>query len=125
MNSTEDISLAQHCSGKVRILMANEPRAYRESIAEVLRTLRPDLEVTSVQPDVLEESVALHTPRVVICSEVVPIVREKVPVWVELYPGHSSKSIVSIEGRRTEIEDIQLPDLLSIVDRAQNLAQPG
>ncbi|MGB3635236.1 MAG: hypothetical protein WA982_14435 [Rubrobacteraceae bacterium] len=103
--------------------MANEPRAYRESISEALCALRPDVGVTSVQPGVLEKSVALHAPHVVVCSEVVPIVRETVPIWIELYPGHSSKSIVSIEGRRTEIEDIQLPELLSIVDRAYELAQ--
>lgn len=105
--------------------MANEPRAYRESISEALCALRPDLEVTSVQSQLLEESVALHTPHVVVCSRISSAVCEMVPIWVELYPGHSSKSIVCIDGERTEIEDMQLPELLSIVDQAHKLAQPG
>lgn len=125
MNSTKNIPLAQHCRGEVRVLMANEPRAYRESISEALCALCPGVGVTSVQPDALEKSVTLHVPHVVVCSEIVPIVRRTVPIWVELYPEHSSKSIVSIEGQLTEVEDIQLPDLLSIVDRARDLAQLG
>ena len=105
------------------MITANEPRAYRESISEVLGELRPNLEVTSVRPETLEESVILHKPHVVICSEVTSVVRDMVPIWVELYPEHSSKSVVSIERQRTEVEDMQLSDLLSIVDRAQELTQ--
>ena len=56
--------------------------------------------------------------RMVICSEATDTVRSEVPVWVELYPGHGSRSLVSIEGRYEEYEDIQLPDLLAILDRA-------
>ena len=125
MRSTEIFSLAQHCSGEVRVLMANEPRAYRESISETLCALYPDIGVTSVQPDALESSVMRDAPHMVICSEAIPIVRDTVPVWVELYPGHSSKSIVSIEGGSTEIEDIQLTDLFDIVDQARDLAKSG
>lgn len=122
MNSTENSASLQHCSGRVRVLMANEPRSYRESISEVLCAMRPDVGVTSVQSDILERSVERQEPHVVVCSEVVPIVLNTVPIWVELYPGHESKSIVSIQGERTEVEDIQLPDLLSIIDRAHELA---
>ena len=114
-----------HCVGNLRVLIANEPRAYRDTISEVLCELRPDLGIASIQPEHLEEAVSLHEPHVVICSKVLQIVRDAVPIWVELYPGHSSKSNVSIEGHCTEIEGIQLSELLSIVDRAHELAQPG
>ncbi|MBD0253059.1 MAG: hypothetical protein ICV31_01005, partial [Rubrobacter sp.] len=36
--------------GRPRVLMANEPRAYREGIAAVIGQLRPGVEVETVEP---------------------------------------------------------------------------
>ncbi len=105
------------------ILLANEPRAYRESIAQVLQQLRPGVEVITAEPEELEARILGLAPEMVICSEVTGVVRERVPVWVELYPDYGSRSVVSIEGRCTTIEEIQLSDLLSILDRAERRAQ--
>ncbi len=110
---------------KVLILLANEPRAYRESIAAVFRQLRSNVEVITAEPEELEARILELAPNMVICSEATSVVRERVSVWVELYPGYGSSSVVGIEGRRTTIEEIQLSDLLSIVDRAERIAQQG
>ena len=107
------------------ILLANEPRAYRESIAAVFRQLRPNVEVITAEPEELEARILELAPNMVVYSEATSVVRERVSVWVELYPGYGSSSAVCIEGRRTTIEEIQLSDLLSIVDRAERLAQQG
>ena len=105
------------------VLLTNEPRAYRESIAEVFRQLRPNVEVLTAEPEELEARILRLAPAMVICSEATGLVRERVPFWVELYPGYGSRSVVGIEGRCTTIEQIQLSDLLSVVDRAERPSQ--
>ena len=108
---------------KVLVLLANEPRAYRESIAQVFRQLRPNVELMTAEPDELEELVLLLAPEMVIFSEATGVVRERVPVWVELFPGYGPKFVVGVGEERSTIEEIQLSDLLSVVDRAERLAQ--
>ena len=104
--------------GGLRVLLANEPRSYRESIAAVFRQLRPGLRVEVVEPEALGSTVDRFMPHVAICSRTTDEVRKKVPVWVELYPGHGSRSVVCEGGKRTEFAEIELEDLLSVVDRA-------
>lgn len=101
----------------LHVLMANEPRAYRESIAEVIRELRPGVEVATVEPERLEDSVTRLSPDMVVCNRATGAVRESVPVWVELYPDYAPFSVVSVQGVRSKLDEIQLPDILSIVDR--------
>ena len=79
----------------LRVLLANEPRSYRESIAAVFRQLRPGLQVKVVEPEALESSVTRFDPDVAICSRVTGAVMERVPVWVELYPEHAAHSVAS------------------------------
>ena len=107
-------------SGGTVVLLANEPRAYRESIAQVFAQLRPHLEVLTLEPGDLEESVLRYDPEVVVCSEATGVVREHVPFWIELYPGYGSRSVISSKGARSTIEEIQLSDLLSVVDSASS-----
>ena len=102
----------------LRVLLANEPRSYRESIAAVFRQLRPELLVRVVDPEALDGNVVSFDPHVAICSRATDLVRERVPVWVELYPAHAAHSVVSEGGRITEFAEIQLQDLLGILDRA-------
>jgi hypothetical protein len=115
------------CAGELRprkalVLLANEPRAYRESIAQVFRQLRPNVEVMTAEPEELEECVLRLAPEMVVFSEATGLVRERVPVWVELYPEYGQRSVVGVGEERSTIEEIQLSDLLSVVDRAERLA---
>ena len=109
--------------GRPRVLMANEPRAYREGIAAVISQLRPAVEVEIVEPDALDDSIKRYVPDMVICSKATETLKGRVRVWVELYPENGAISVASIGGRRTEYTEIQLPDLLSIVDKAEELAK--
>jgi hypothetical protein len=98
--------------------MANEPRAYREGIAAVIAQLRPEVEITTVEPNALDASISRFSPDMVICSKATDALKGRVRVWVELYPDNAAWSVASIGGRRMEYAEIQLPDLLSIVDKA-------
>ena len=110
---------------RVLVLLTNEPRAYRESIAQVFRQLRPNVEVVTAEPDELEDRVSSLAPQMVIFSEATGLVRERVPIWVELYPGYGPRSMIGVGEERSTIEEIQLSDLLSALDRAEHLAQQG
>ncbi len=101
--------------------MANQPRAYREVIAEAVRDLRPEVEVKIVEPDSLESEISAFVPDLVICDEAGEAVREHVKVWVELYPNFSPLSVTSVGGRVSTIEGIQLADILDIIDRTEEL----
>jgi hypothetical protein len=108
--------------GRPRVLMANEPRAYREGIAAVISQLRPEAEIVIVEPSALDTSIERFSPDMVICSKATDALKGGVRVWVELYPENAAYSVASIGGRRMEYNEIQLPDLLSIVDKAEELA---
>ena len=107
---------------RARVLMANEPRAYREGIAAVISQLRPAVEVETVEPNALDDSIERYVPDMVICSKATETLKGRVRVWVELYPENGAVSVANVGGRRTEYTEIQLPDLLSIVDKAEELA---
>jgi hypothetical protein len=118
------------CAGELRprkalVLLANEPRAYRESIAHVFRQLRPNVEVMTAEPEELEDCVLRLAPEMVVFSEATGLVRERVPVWVQLYPEYGPRSVVSVRGERSTIEEIQLSDLLSIVDETVKNGSSG
>jgi len=53
----------------------------------------------------------------VIFSEAAGVVRELVVVWVELYSGYVLESVIGVGGERSTIEEVQLSDLLSVIDR--------
>ncbi len=53
----------------VRVLVANEPRSYREAIAGVIRVVcGPFLEVLEAEPEGLDAAVLGVRPHLVICS---------------------------------------------------------
>ena len=108
--------------GRRVVLVANNPRSYREAISTVLQELCADCEVTAVEPEALDLQVDRTSPEVVICNRATFFVKEKVFAWVELYPDGEQLAVISIGGRRSTIPEIQLNDLLSFVDRSVNRA---
>ena len=108
-----------------RVLVANELRSYREAIARVMRSLRPDVEVSESEPDELDREVSRLRPGFVVCSRATDLVRSAVPVWVELYPGCESHSVISVGGQRRVVEEIQLSDLLEVLGPVTGGSSPN
>ncbi len=102
-----------------RVLMANELASYRQTLAFVLSELRPDVEVIEADSASLNQQVLRMSPDLVICSRVTSLVRERVPNWVELYPECHTVSTFCIGGERSTLDDVQLSDLLSLIDRME------
>lgn len=102
-----------------RVLMANELTSYRQTIALVLRELRPEVEVIETDSGTLNQQVLRMSPDLVICSRVTSLVKDRVPNWVELYPECRPLSTFCIGGESTTVDDVQLSDLLSLIDRME------
>ena len=100
----------------MRVLVANQPRSYREAIARVLVQARPHLETITCDPALLAESVRLLAPDLVVCSAVDEELAERAGSWVELYPEGRALARISIHGRLSQVEDPDLAGMLSVVD---------
>ncbi len=106
---------------RIRILVANEPRTYRQVISCVLGNLKPDAEVIATEPEDLDREILRFTPHLVVCSQATPAVRSNVPAWVELYPNGASGAVIGLAGEHTMVADVQFDTLLSTVDRVELL----
>lgn len=113
-----------HMNG-ARILVACGLASYRQAFAEAFRNLRPEAEVFEAERENLDEAVDRLDPDLVVCDRVTTGVEIKTPYWVELYAGYEDRSVVSIRGERSIIEQIQLADLISIIDRTAELRPPA
>ena len=107
----------------MRILLANEPRAYREVIAAAFRQLRPQHDVIVVAPDDLDAEVVRLDPQLVLCSRLTPSVQIRPIAWVLLYPVGETQSVICMDGQQTTVPDLEFNRLLEIVDRTEELAQ--
>ena len=100
-------------------MLANEPRAYREVISAAFKTLRPDMEVFTVEPEDLDREFLCLAPQIVICTKLTGLVNREALAWIELYPEGASRAVVSLAGDRTTYPDMDLDTLLSILDGAE------
>ena len=100
------------------ILIANQLASYRESIAMVFRLSLPDLDVYEAESADLNREVVRLRPELVICSRVTPLVEERVPNWIELYPDCEKDSTFHVAGERSTTEQVELSDLLAVVDQS-------
>jgi hypothetical protein len=103
---------------KGTVLIANDPRAYRETIAVAIGMLCPDLRVIVVDPENVDEFVTEYAPQVVLCSRLTPLVETQVPTWAVLYPDGSENALVHIDGRRTRVQNIELNGIVRLVGEA-------
>lgn len=103
------------------VLVANEFASYRQSVAAVLRDAIPNLAVFEVESKNLNREVLRLRPDLVICSRVTPLVRERAPNWVELYPERATSSTFFVAGEHCAKESVELADLVRAID----LVRPG
>lgn len=105
----------------VRVLIANEPRTYREAFAEALRFIRPGAEIVEAQAEDLDREVERFRPDVVLCSTVSPTVQNMVENWVLLYPENEPLVMISTAGELSTVSDVDLDDIIALVDRSADL----
>ncbi len=109
--------------GKICVLLANEPRVYREAMATAFRQLRPRVELIVAEPDELDEQIRDLNPHLVLSSQAARSLEDHPLSHVLLYPEGESKALVSIDGQQTTIVNVELEDLLLVIDRVQNVVK--
>ncbi len=107
------------------IILANEPRAYRDAIAGALRCLHPGLAIAALEPAELLPRLRCARPALVIYSEVDPAVELGAPASVQLYPGGAGHAVIDLAGQRTTVADFALDDLLALIGRLLSPAPAG
>ena len=105
------------------IVVANEPRAYREAFAAVLQELRPRIEVICIEPDDLDGTVSHGRPRLVLCSRLTEAVERCSDAWILLYPDRENRAVISVAGRRAVVPNVEFSQLLSVIDALEPPAQ--
>lgn len=111
--------------GKICVLVAVEPRFYREVFASTFRALHPNTEVITAEPDDLDREILHLRPYLVVCSQLTEVVQTRLLSWVLFYPDGDPTVTISIDGRSETRADVQLSDLLSLIDRTELLAGPA
>ena len=111
----------------MRLVVAIEPRSYRQVIGEAIRALRPHVEVTVLEPGMLGAGVRRLEPELVFADQPDTFGPEGGPTgrpaWVEFRPYEEPPARVCLAGRRWELEAVELSDLLSIVDQTEELTR--
>jgi hypothetical protein len=104
---------------KMRILVANEPRSYRETFARVFQALRPHVEAIAVDPDALDREALRLRPDLVVCERVTPTVETVARCWMELRV--EGERLVSASKPRMPSGggEVDLAYLLSFIDRSE------
>lgn len=103
--------------GRLLVLVANDPGAYRDAISKALRMMRPDVEVLDVPPGDLDREYARLQPDLTVCSHLTKVVESGTSDWIELYPDGISVAHFSVGGERLTIAQPDFGLILSLVDR--------
>jgi hypothetical protein len=109
----------------MRIIVANDPRAYREVIAAAFSGARPEIELITLESHELDEAIVRLQPDFVVCSQVTEILETRSAAWVLLYPDGQSIVITNLGGNRTEATDLDLEGLLLAVENVESLGRTG
>ena len=100
-----------------RIVVANEPRLYRDALAGALQVQCPADETIAVEPEHLEANVAETRPDVVITTTPSPALHAYDGVSLLLYPFENHQVVLRRPGQMAHtVERPELADILSLID---------
>jgi hypothetical protein len=109
----------------MRILLANEPNAYRDVLASAVQILCPGHEALSVAPDELDDALAQVAPHMVVCSRLTPAVETCSGGWIMLYPGGETRVVICIGGQQFAVGDLEIGLLLAVIDKVERFTETG
>ena len=107
----------------MRLLLANEPRSYREAFADAFRALRPHFEVITLEPDALEDATLHLRPDVVVCSRITPVIRTAARSWIEVRLEGELLIVRTSDTGRSPASNPGLESMLAFVDRREEEAR--
>ena len=101
----------------IQVIVANEPRIYREAIAAALQEMRPGIATIAVDPADLAAGIDQYHPDLTICSQLIAAVETDAPAWVLLHPECDDCAVMSVAGEQQMTDHVTLADLIAVVDR--------
>ena len=105
------------------VLVAIEPRLYRQVMGKAIQGLRPHVEVIVLDPDTLGAGIRRLDPELVFANRPDTFAPTGRSAWVEFRPYEQQPARICLAGRRRELEAVGLDDLLSVVDEAEELSR--
>jgi len=107
----------------VRILVANTPRMYRESLALSIQRERPTFEVLIAAPEKLNGEVERLRPHAIVRDDdgIEMSSPDGVICWAGIIIDNHLNARISVDGRISEIYDVSLEEFLAALDEAQGL----
>ncbi len=99
----------------MRIVIANSPRMYRESLAVSIVRERPDFEVLIVPPEELDGQVERFEPHAFVRDDygVETGAPEGVLMWVGIAIDDHLNARISVDGEISELHDVSFEELLA------------
>jgi len=98
------------------IVVAVEPRAYRELLVAALGVARPRLTVVSTEPAQLHGLLAHQPPSLVLAGEPADSTPRPLPPWVSLSPAAPATAVVTLSTQRLMVAELTFDRLLAIID---------
>ena len=116
MESQPHLEAQRHIEAQPHIVVANEPRTYRDVLATELPVLRPALHVLAVDPADLDAVINRVRPLLVICSRMTEAIRDHTTAAILLYPDGNDQALVEMSGPSHMLRSPRLVDLLTAID---------
>ena len=112
---------------EMRVLVAYEESylAYRLAITNAIRALRPHVVVGTIDVRALEAALERMDPHVVTCNRQNTVDAGSRAGWLTLAPEPEEASEVCLFGRRRELYNPGLEDLLGVIDEVEELIRSG
>jgi hypothetical protein len=113
--------------GAVRVLIAYEGShgVYAEAMRHAIRALRPGAEVAACGVAELGAGVGGLDPDLVVSSRPNAVDPGGRTAWYMLSPEPDEPSEVCVGGRRREVENPGMEELLAIIDETEELVRAG
>lgn len=106
---------------RTRVVVANEPRSYREAFAAAFQALRPHLEVIVIEPEDLYREVRRTHPQIVVCGRITSDLKNRIPYWIEFYVEDETITVQSNVQTASTGAEVGFGDLIAIIDEAEKL----
>jgi hypothetical protein len=104
----------------MRILIANTPLMYRESLALAVHRHNPEFEVMIADPASMDGEAERFGPHALVRDDdgIEVASTDGVMCWVGIIIDDHLKARISIDGKVSEIHEVGLNELLAVLDEA-------
>jgi hypothetical protein len=107
----------------MRVLVANTPLMYRESLALSIQRERPNFEVLLADPEKLDGQVESIAPHALVRDDdgVQTWSPNGVVCWVGIIIDNHLNARISVKGKISEIHDVSLEEFIAALDETETL----